>query len=140
MDLNCDLDLTDAIHNLGYYSDEPSADAGALPVWFLSQITAGKVRVALSGEGADELFGGYQTYLADKYANLARRVPRSIRQMALRCVDQLPVSDCKIGLEYKLKRFLAGSMLTSDKAHFFWNARSLKNSNENSGTIAFRVA
>ena len=121
LDLNCGLDLTDAIHNLGYYSDEPSADAGALPVWFLSKMTATKVRVALSGEGADELFGGYQTYLADRYANLARRVPRSIRQIALRCVDRLPVSDCKIGFEYKLKRFLAGSMLTGDKAHFFWN-------------------
>ncbi len=121
LDLNCGLDIADAIHNLGYYSDEPSADAGALPVWFLSKMTAGKVRVALSGEGADELFGGYQTYLADRYASLARRVPRSIRQMALRCVDQLPVSDRKIGLEYKLKRFLAGSMLTGDKAHFFWN-------------------
>ena len=63
-DLNSDVDLESAIQDIAYYSDEPSADAGALPVWFLSRMTAGNVTVALSGEGADEIFGGYQTYLA----------------------------------------------------------------------------
>ncbi|MBV8829280.1 MAG: asparagine synthase (glutamine-hydrolyzing), partial [Acidobacteriaceae bacterium] len=61
-DLSRDLNLVDAIHELSYYSDEPSADAGALPVWFLSRMTAHHVTVALSGEGADEIFGGYHTY------------------------------------------------------------------------------
>ncbi len=82
-DLNADLDLTSAIHELAYYSDEPSADAGALPVWFLSRMTARHVTVALSGEGADEIFGGYQTYLADGYARRARRVPRPLLVAAL---------------------------------------------------------
>src|ERR1700685_4598406 len=77
-DLNGDLDLASAIHQIAYYSDEPSADAGALPVWFLSQMTAKYVTVALSGEGADEIFGGYQTYLADRYASIARRLPRPL--------------------------------------------------------------
>ena len=116
-----DLDLTGAIHELSYYSDEPSADAGALPVWFLSKMTAQHVRVALSGEGADEIFGGYQTYLADAYSRIARRVPKLLLRAALHCANRLPVSDRKIGFEYKLKRFLAGSQLPSDEAHFFWN-------------------
>ena len=121
LDLNHDLDLTSAIHDLAYYSDEPSADAGALPVWFLSKLTAGHVKVALSGEGADEIFGGYQTYLADRYAQIARLLPRAVLRGSARVAERLPVSDEKIGFEYKVKRFLAGALLPADEAHFFWN-------------------
>ena len=55
MDLNPESDLRDAIEAFAYYSDEPSADAGALPVWFLSKLSKTKTTVSLSGEGADEL-------------------------------------------------------------------------------------
>ena len=120
-DLTGDLDLPSAIHEMSYYSDEPSADAGALPVWFLSRMTARQVTVALSGEGADEIFGGYQTYLADRYANIARRVPTAILRAAMNATGRLPVSDEKIGLDYKLKRFLSGALLPADEAHFYWN-------------------
>ncbi len=120
-DLSADLDMTDAIHEIAYHSDEPSADAGALPVWFLSRLTAKQVAVALSGEGADEIFGGYQTYLADRYSALARHAPDGVLRLASKCTNLLPVSDEKIGFEYKLKRFLAGSLLPCDEAHFFWN-------------------
>ena len=121
LNLHSDLDLTGAIHELSYYSDEPSADAGALPVWFLSKMTASHVRVALTGEGSDEVFGGYQTYLADNYSKLARRLPQSLLRLGAQCANKIPVSDRKIGLDYKLKRFLAGSLLPPDQAHFFWN-------------------
>ncbi len=121
LNLSTDLDLASAIHELAYYSDEPSADAGALPVWFLSRMTSEHVTVALSGEGADEVFGGYNTYLADRYAKLARRLPRPLLHTALRLANRLPVSDEKIGFEYKLKRFLSGALLPADEAHFYWN-------------------
>ncbi len=121
LDLRGDLDLTSAIHDISYYSDEPSADAGALPVWFLSRMTAQRVTVALSGEGADEVFGGYQTYLADRYAGWARRAPAPLLRLASKAAALLPVSDQKIGFEYKLKRFLAGTLLSADEAHFYWN-------------------
>ena len=120
-DLSADLDLPSAIYDMAYYSDEPSADAGALPVWFLSKMTARHVTVALSGEGADEIFGGYHTYLADRYASRVRRLPRWIRRAALRTAGALPVSDEKIGFDYKLKRFLSGTLLPPDEAHFYWN-------------------
>jgi asparagine synthase (glutamine-hydrolysing) len=120
-DVSDEADLSGAIHEMAYYSDEPSADAGALPVWFLSQMTSKHVTVALSGEGADEIFGGYQTYLADRYASIARRFPRPLLRTALTMAGALPVSDEKIGLEYKAKRFLAGALLPADDAHFYWN-------------------
>jgi asparagine synthase (glutamine-hydrolysing) len=115
------LDLAGNIEDMMYYSDEPSADAGALPVWFLSALTREHVTVALSGEGADELFAGYQTYLADKYASAYRRVPRSAREVMGAAVANWPTSDEKISFGYKLRRFSAGSLLSDDAAHCFWN-------------------
>lgn len=120
-DLNPEHDLIDAIEQISYHSDEPSADAGALPVWFLSKMTRQRVKVALSGEGADELFGGYLTYRADQYAARARRAPAWLRRLGLGAARLLPVSDAKIGFDYKATRFLEGSLLPPAAAHLYWN-------------------
>jgi asparagine synthase (glutamine-hydrolysing) len=120
-DLNADADLPDVVEQLVSYSDEPSADAGALPVWFLSSMCSREVTVALSGDGADELFGGYNTYRADRYARRLHRLPFAIRKMAAGAARLLPVSDVKIGLDYKINRMLQGSLLDPVEAHFFWN-------------------
>jgi asparagine synthase (glutamine-hydrolysing) len=120
-DLSPRAELADAIEQMAYYSDEPSADAGALPVWFLAKMSRKDVTVLLSGEGADELFAGYLTYRADRYAAAARRLPAPLLRMALACAGRLPVSDEKISFEYKLKRFLQGSLLAPEFAHVFWN-------------------
>lgn len=120
-DLNPEENLAETIEQISYYSDEPSADAGALPVWYLSRMTRQHVKVALSGEGADELFGGYLTYRADALAARARRWPAWMRRAALAAARLLPVSDEKIGFEYKAKRFLEGTLLDPRDAHFYWN-------------------
>ena len=121
LDLNPTLDLPSAIEELAYYSDEPFADAGAVPVWFLSKLSRQRVTVALSGEGADEMFGGYITYRADHLAGYARLLPKAARRSLLAALRYWPVSDEKIGLEYKVKRFLEGSLLSPDEAHVYWN-------------------
>jgi asparagine synthase (glutamine-hydrolysing) len=121
-DLNPDVELQSAIEDFAYYSDEPSADAGALPVWYLARMSRRHVTVALSGEGADELFGGYLTYQADRMARPFRLVPPTVRRVMRGALDRyMPVSDEKISLEYKLKRWIEGSLLHADEAHFFWN-------------------
>src|SRR5882724_8133873 len=121
-DLNPDLELQSAIEDFAYYSDEPGADAGALPVWYLSRMSRQHVTVALSGEGADELFGGYLTYQADRFARPFRMVPGGLRRLMRGALDRyMPVSDDKLSLEYKLKRWIDGSLLHPDEAHFFWN-------------------
>ena len=121
LDLNSSCDLTDAIEQMAYYSDEPGADAGALPLWFLAKMTSKDVTVVLTGEGSDELFAGYLTYKANRYANAARMIPVALRKATLACAMRLPVSDEKISFEYKLKRFLQGSLLSPEMAHVFWN-------------------
>ncbi|HXA76668.1 MAG TPA: asparagine synthase (glutamine-hydrolyzing) [Candidatus Acidoferrales bacterium] len=120
-DLNADVDLCGAIEEFAYYSDEPTADAGALPVWFLSKMSKTQVTVTLSGEGADEVFGGYLTYRANQLARNMRRVPASAIRLALIGLRRWPVSDEKIGFEYKVKRFLEGCLLPADQAHVYWN-------------------
>jgi asparagine synthase (glutamine-hydrolysing) len=120
-DLSPAVGLADAAEQISYYSDEPGADAGALPVWFLGQLSRKDVTVLLTGEGADELFAGYLTYKANRYGAAMRRIPASLRKMALAGAMRLPVSDDKISFEYKLKRFLQGSLLAPELAHVFWN-------------------
>ncbi len=121
LDLTPEEDLRGAIEEFAYFSDEPSADAGALPVWFLSKLCKTKTTVALSGEGADELFGGYLTYRANRLAARARLLPRTISELALAGFQYWPVSDEKISFEYKVKRFLEGSLMPPARAHVYWN-------------------
>jgi asparagine synthase (glutamine-hydrolysing) len=121
LDLNEGADLADVIGEMAYYSDEPSADAGAVPVWYLAKMSKKDVTVVLSGEGSDELFGGYLTYKADRYKRFLDGVPRGLTRAALACARRIPVSDEKIGFEYKVKRFLEGMLLSPEAAHVFWN-------------------
>jgi asparagine synthase (glutamine-hydrolysing) len=122
LDLNPDEhNLESAIEEFAYYNDEPDADAGALPLWFLSKLTKQSVTVALSGDGADELFAGYVTYRANRLARSVRRFPEGARRLALNTVRHWPVSDNKVSLEYKAKRFLEGSLLPPSRAHVHWN-------------------
>ncbi|MDQ6705325.1 MAG: asparagine synthase (glutamine-hydrolyzing) [Acidobacteriota bacterium] len=127
-----DASLLTAIEDLAFYSDEPGADAGALPVWFLSRMSRQHVTVALSGDGGDELFGGYQTYRADDLARPLRYLPAAMRRSALAgLVRCWPVSDKKISFEYKLKRWIEGSLLSPDEAHLFWNGTFSQSQKQN---------
>lgn len=121
IDLNPSLDLSSAIEEMIHFLDEPLADAGAVPVWYLSKLTSKHATVALSGEGADELFGGYITYRADRMARRTRRLPKTVLRRLLSATNRIPVSSEKISFEYKLKRFLEGSLLPADIAHCHWN-------------------
>ncbi|MBV9770187.1 MAG: asparagine synthase (glutamine-hydrolyzing) [Bryobacterales bacterium] len=121
LDLNPEQDLPAAIHELAYYCDEPNADSGALPVWFLSKLTKTRATVALSGEGADELFGGYLMHRASLLAYYARKLPGPVLGRLRTAVQHWPVSNDKIGFEYKLKRFLEGCQMPAARAHVYWS-------------------
>lgn len=121
LDLNPERDLEGAIEEFAYYSDEPSADAGALPVWFLSKLSKTRTTVSLSGEGADEIFAGYLTHRANQILAAMRWLPRRAFRLGLNGLQYWPVSDEKIGFEYKATRFLEGALMPRDRAHVHWN-------------------
>ncbi len=121
LNLSPEQDLESAIQELAYYSDEPSADSGALPVWFLAKLCKTKCTVAFSGEGADEIFGGYLTYRANRVAAQLKHLPPAAINLAMRALRRWPASNEKISLEYKLKRLLQGSLMTPERAHVYWN-------------------
>jgi asparagine synthase (glutamine-hydrolysing) len=96
--------------------DEPFADSSALPTYLVSQLAASDVKVALSGEGGDELFGGYYTYAADL---LAARIG-GLARLAGPLVERLPTSTSRASFDYKAKRFVRAAHLPSLERHHGW--------------------
>jgi asparagine synthase (glutamine-hydrolysing) len=86
--------------------DEPMADPSILPTYLLSRVAAKHVKVALGGDGGDELWAGYPTYKAHAMARAYSLVPRFIRRAVVEpLVAAMPVSDGYQSLEWKAKRF-----------------------------------
>jgi asparagine synthase (glutamine-hydrolysing) len=97
--------------------DEPFADSSALPTWLVSELAASHVKVAMSGEGGDELFGGYYTYVADL---LAPRVGR-LAALARPLIERLPSSSRRAAaFDYKAKRFARAATLPPLERHHGW--------------------
>jgi asparagine synthase (glutamine-hydrolysing) len=99
---------------------EPVGDPAILPTYLLADAAREHVKVVLSGEGADELFGGYPTYLGHKATLVYLRVPGVLRRLFRWAVEQLPASTGKVTLEFLLKQFVAAAELPSLDRHLTW--------------------
>ncbi|MFL5412100.1 MAG: asparagine synthetase B family protein, partial [Myxococcales bacterium] len=100
--------------------DEPFADPSFLPTLLLSRFTRKHVKVALAGDGGDELFAGYDPFLAHRPAQLLARLPRPL-QGALRAVASLlPSSSRNMSLDFRVKQFLRGIEAPPSLRHQVW--------------------
>ena len=91
------------------FMDEPFADASVLPTYMLSKFTREFVTVALGGDGGDEIFAGYDPFLAHRVADLYRGIPAIIRNKVLEPLfSALPVSTKNMSVDFRIKQFLKG--------------------------------
>jgi asparagine synthase (glutamine-hydrolysing) len=109
-------DAVDLLPRLVEAFDEPFGDSSALPTYLVSQLASGTVKVVLSGEGGDELFGGYYTYVADRLAPRVGRAAPFLRPL----VELLPSSSEKVSFDYKAKRFVRAAHLPPVERHHAW--------------------
>ena len=116
-----DVKILDILPAVVATAAEPLADTSALPMFFLSGFTRQSVTVALSGDGGDECFAGYETYVADKLHRIAGHSPRWLREHAYGLIDRLlPVDHRKVGWPEKLRRFSAALTQDFPRAHASW--------------------
>ncbi len=115
-----DAKLATHLKDIVYFADEPFADTSMIPTYFLCQFTRQFVTVALSGDGGDELFAGYETYFANKIHQTIKSIPEFLVNPVRALANMIPASQGKVSLDYKIKKFLAGHSLSSQQAHYSW--------------------
>jgi len=112
--------LLEALQRVTKGVGEPLADPAILPTFLLARTAREHVKVVLSGEGADELFGGYPTYIGHKAAPLYDAMPAGVRGALRRAVQRLPSSGRKVTVEYLLKRFVSDAERPWIERHLAW--------------------
>ncbi len=102
-------DVVELFHKLMHHMDDPIGDFSIFPTYLVSRLAREEVTVALSGDGGDEIFGGYETYLAQEKARLWQRIPGFLRRgIAEPLIRRLRPRPEKKGLVNKAKRFVEG--------------------------------
>lgn len=115
-------DITDLVLRLAGHFDEPFGDFSIFPTYLVSQVARQFVTVVLSGDGGDELFAGYDTYVAQHLANrYYDRLPGFVRRGVLpRLMELAPPQPGKKGAINKAKRFSDGGALPPSLKHTRW--------------------
>jgi asparagine synthase (glutamine-hydrolysing) len=101
-------------------SGEPIGDPAAIPTLLLARAAKERVTVVLSGEGGDELFGGYPTYLGHRAVPGFLRLPPGLRRVLRGALERVPASSGRVPLEFLLKRFVSGAERPWAERHVAW--------------------
>jgi asparagine synthase (glutamine-hydrolysing) len=113
--------LLDLVPRLPDLLDEPLGDASIIPTYLLSEFTRRHVKVALGGDGGDELFAGYPTLQAHRLAGYYLRAPRLLRERVVGpLVRRLPVSRNNLSFDFRAKRFVGGADHPIAERHQRW--------------------
>jgi asparagine synthase (glutamine-hydrolysing) len=113
-------DILGLVEHLAGFLDEPLGDFSIFPTYLVSQMARRHVTVALSGDGGDELFAGYDTYRADRAARLSDRLPAGLRRGLAGTLGLVPPTRAKKGLVNVAKRFSEGAALPAGLLHTRW--------------------
>jgi len=114
-------DVVELFDRLMRFLDDPIGDFSIFPTFLVSRLAREEVTVVLSGDGGDELFGGYETYVAQRMARAWQRIPSFVRRGVLQpVVGGLRPRPEKKGLVNKAKRFLEGMQHPEALGHARW--------------------
>lgn len=106
----------------------PIADQATVQLLALSKLARRYVKVCLSGDGGDELLGGYITIFADRYQPILKYIPQRLTNIYSTLLSILGAGTGKISFDYKLKSFLSGAGMSKEDAHAMW--RMIHNFND----------
>jgi asparagine synthase (glutamine-hydrolysing) len=110
-----------ALTTLADHLDEPLADPAVIPTYMISRFAREHIKVALSGEGSDELFGGYPTYMGARLAEYYLKLPGVMRRQVFdRLKRFLPVSSTAVPKGLFLRRFLSHAEKAPAERHHLW--------------------
>ena len=113
--------MEQALRMLAEYLDEPIADPAVIPTYMISRFAREHIKVALSGEGSDELFGGYPTYMGARLADYYIKLPGLVRRQVFgRLQHFLPVSSTAVPKGLFLRRFLSHAEKNPAERHHIW--------------------
>jgi asparagine synthase (glutamine-hydrolysing) len=119
-----ELSLDEAVQiaqNLGGILDEPVGDGSIVPTYLLSRFARKHVTVALGGDGGDEMFAGYPTYVAHKLASVvAPLAPQKLIEGMRQIAALLPVSHDNFSFDFKLKKLLSGIDAPAAERNYVW--------------------
>ena len=114
-------DVVSLFDKLMHFMDDPIGDFSIFPTYLISQLARKHVKVALSGDGGDELFAGYETYLAQDKARIYQRLPAWLRgNIIAPFINSLRPGNKKKGLLNKAKRFVEGTSFPESLSHTRW--------------------
>ncbi|MBC8555873.1 MAG: asparagine synthase (glutamine-hydrolyzing) [Candidatus Brocadiales bacterium] len=113
-------EMIDLLPKIVWHLDEPFADLATIPTYLVSEAASQYVKVALTGIGGDEVFGGYPRYLGARISQLYVKLPLFVRKLLVIAAETLPESGESRNIPGWVKRFMRGSLLPEDERYISW--------------------
>lgn len=113
-------DAIDLLPKLVWHYDQPFADSSAIPSFLVARMTREHVKVALTGDGSDELFAGYERFAAARLAETYRRTPHLVQNAVKQFLDLMPEATTYRSFVRRARRFVDSAALPLSERYLRW--------------------